>query len=118
MLYNQSTGKTDILSLDSLIAWLERQPTDGVYNYTAARHCLLSQYFTAMGLENVSVTPCQYTLDRGMPQENAHLLPEGWETIAFGHPLLTGGETRWTFGAALARARTLQTLRVQKANVQ
>lgn len=105
MLFNKSTGKprtnTDILSLDSLIAWLEQQPMDGTYSYIKSRGCLLSQYFTAMGLREVSVTPGRYRA--GLFSYTYKLLPEGWEEIANGFPL-----GAWTFGKALARARKLQ----------
>lgn len=101
MLFNKSTGKPDILSLDNLIAWLEQQPADETYPYSESRGCVLAQYFTAMGLKDVLVTPGQYAAGRfSYPRK---LLPAGWEGIANGFP-----SGAWTFGAALRRAKALQ----------
>lgn len=101
MLFNKSTGKPDILSLDSLIAWLEQQPADETYPYSESRGCVLAQYFTAMGLEKVTVMPYRYMAGRF--DYTRKTLPEGWEGIASGFP-----SGSWTFGAALKRARKLQ----------
>ena len=119
MLFNRSTGKPrtipaisrecsphtdDMLSLDSLIAWLEQRPADGAYDYSSASKCLLHQYFTAKGLKELLILPCQYTCSPHL----IHSLPEGWEEIAFGSPFLTKKEGRWTFGQALQRAKALK----------
>ncbi len=109
MLYNESTGKprTDILSLDSLIAWLETKPADETYDYTRSKKCVLQQYFTAMGLEGVAVIPYRYSVNRYLINETTHDLPEGWEKIALG-PAIMYKVTPWTFGKALKRAKDLQ----------
>src|SRR5882757_18943 len=104
MLYNKSTGKPKVgmLELDSLIKWLERQPTDGTYIYSSSRDCLMARYFTAKGLKNVGVVPCKFKADR--PGTGGFIvdhqpLPVGWEEIAQG-PMGVDQEVKWTFGEA------------------
>jgi hypothetical protein len=78
------------LSLVGLIAWLETQdPAASYVWFTSCHRCLLGQYMTAQGL-----TPRQCSENYG---------PLGRETcsLAFAKPR--------TYGAALARARALQT---------
>ena len=58
MLYDKrwdAKTKTDPLSLDSLIAWLEKQPADAKYCYSDTGACLLAQYFAAIGFEGILV---------------------------------------------------------------
>lgn len=82
-------------SIESLIAWLEKQPGDKSYFYVSCDQCLLSQYFTACGFENVKMGID--TFDFG-PRLREHAgLPEHFNDIGFQHPR--------TFGAALERAR-------------
>jgi len=92
--------KADPFSLESLIAWLEKQPADTAYDYTEPCGCLLAQYFTANGYADVAVMPnaVEYTLAGLDMSAN---FSEGLEFAAIGPE-----NTRdWTFGAALARAR-------------
>lgn len=99
MLYNKAWDKTEIkadpFALDSLIAWLEKQPADGIYCYTDHGRCLLGQYFSAMGYEK----PYIYSDGLFEHGESAirHRYPGGFNTIALESPR--------TFGAALERAR-------------
>jgi hypothetical protein len=111
MLYNQDweKPKRDIHSLDSLIDWLTMKPRLGRYAYTSSADCLLAQYFTSMGLEDVLVGPRDYSFkdfkvaDKTFTRAN---LPKGWDTIArLG--ILFGG----TFGSALFRARCVRVWR-------
>ena len=65
MLYDKRWDKPEVkadpFSLDSLVAWLEKQPAAKVYCYEDTGVCLLSQYFTAMGFERVFMG-CTYFL--------------------------------------------------------
>src|SRR5882724_1068161 len=119
MLFNKSTGKprtipaisrecspdTDILTLDSLIAWLEQRPADGIYNYSYPTGCLLYQYFKAKGLTILSVVSSSYTTRSFSGTEERHSLPAGWSKVALGSKI---GYPEWTYGAALQRARALK----------
>lgn len=81
--------KPDVFSLESLIAWLEKQPADEVYDYMNCHGaCLLDQYGAAMAVPRNSATYRQ--LDRAFDGGGGYF-------IACGHPR--------TFGAALTRAR-------------
>jgi hypothetical protein len=98
MLHNKSTGKQDVFSLESLIAWLETKPANGVYNYPDNQGCLMVQYFTAMGY---SVAGCGGDYMRFDLDQFAHIpLPENFDPISYGD-----GEETWTYGAALKRAK-------------
>lgn len=107
MLYDPNWQKTEVkadpFSLESLIAWLEKQPANGAYDYTECNACMLHRYFTSMGFEDVKVTP-RYVEHDG----DCHALPEGFDAIAVGpHTQLPsrGKAYGWTFGNALSRAR-------------
>lgn len=100
MLYDpkwEQTTQTDPFSLESLIAWLEKQPEDKSYCYTSSGRCLLAQYFTAQGFADVLVGA--YDVDYSVNRE--------WDTnVEFGpafHDIAQGYPR--DFGAALARAR-------------
>ena len=98
MLHNPDWDKTKTnpLSLDAVIAWLEKQPADGKYVYSDCRDCLAAQYNASIGREyhywpNWHIEgrqPYMPTFDRQL------------ETIAYGTPK--------TFGAALDRAKKLK----------
>lgn len=107
MLYNKEwEGSKDPLSLDSLIGWLEKQPAAADYEYESTHHCLLSQYFTAMGYENVRVMPTGFAHGSSKRPigEDWRALPAGFSYIALGYCI---NSNNWTFGAALDRARSL-----------
>lgn len=87
---------TDPMTLPSLIAWLEQQPADKGYCYTAIGHCLLAQYLTAKGYANVSVAPGIFHHGPDRARGN---YPWSFDDIASAFP--------HTFGAALKRARAL-----------
>lgn len=85
----------DIFALESLIAWLERQPGDQEYCYISNDGCLLAQYFMAQGLQRVNIGGWGNWLVKGRPQPK---LPKSfWQHVSKGSPR--------TFGAALTRAR-------------
>jgi hypothetical protein len=107
MLYNTKWEKTstDVHSLDSLIAWLEKQPADGIYQYADTKNCLLCQYYTAMGFRHVSASSkfvsskyCVYG-DDPKTETVEFKLPPHFNDIA----LRCNGGLR-TFGKALAYA--------------
>jgi hypothetical protein len=103
MLYDKRWEKPEIkadpFSLDSLIEWLEKQPADKPYCYMDNGHCLLGQYFTAMGFRLVAVggSDFDHETERGV------IFPEKFNDVAYGD--LQTFDFNRTFGAALKRAR-------------
>ncbi len=91
-------------SLDSLIAWLERQPADYSYNYLDSRSCLLAQYYTEMYGESVQVgARGDY---RRASAGSYEVSPESfWRAAA---DIGCTSMKDWTFGGALKRAKALQ----------
>ena len=92
--------KPDPFKLNTLIAWLEKQPAHKGYLYNDHTHCVLAQYFTAHGFENVHMWSCEFTyrmnawsLDRAGHRDVSKRFSE----IAYHLP--------HTFGWALARAK-------------
>lgn len=100
MLFNlnwkQPEIKADPFSLDALIAWLEKQPGEGKYEYTDSDRCMVAQYLKASRAQRYDLTP-------------GELVEIGWAEIAVGPGGLSCEDCRalgvWTFGAALERAR-------------
>lgn len=89
MLYDpkwEAPAKVDPLSIDSLIAWLEKQPPKQKYSFHDARNCLIAQYLSAAG-------------------EKSCVLYANEVELYFGYVAV---ERPWTFGAALERARDHQ----------
>lgn len=84
--------KADPFSLESLIAWLEKQPAKRTYCYLDNGACLLGQYYLDRGFAAVHVGGMSVTLN-GHQQE----MPDDFSDIPVGHPR--------TFGGALRRAR-------------
>lgn len=80
--------KADPFSLESLIAWMEKQPAEKAYDYTHPSKCLVAQYLKAMGVKHFSLSVSE-------------LKQLGWNRIV--NPLY--GEH--TFGGALKRTRAL-----------
>ena len=112
MLYDKRWDKPEVkadpFSLDSLIAWLEKQPGDETYCYIESGECLLTQYFTASGYNNVYMfttgfwhgqdqIPGHAGRDEAIEMGRYTPLPAGFDRIAHARP--------HTFGAALVRAR-------------
>jgi hypothetical protein len=91
--------KTDLLALDSLIAWLEKQPANRTYCYTDNGHCLIGQYLEQTLGEPVSVGPLEYQTRALLGTEADIRLPRSWNHVASVWP--------HNFGAALERARQL-----------
>lgn len=85
----EAQTKADPLTLDSLIAWLEKQPADKVYDFWHCRECLLYQYLRDAGLPRSDYGVVHALGGTDIGGRIAHQLP-------------------WTFGAALDRARALR----------
>jgi hypothetical protein len=97
MLHNPSWNKSkNILSVNSLIQWLETKPPDGRYSYISIKDCMLCAYFRDMGLERVIVDPFWVGHSGGEVFE----LPQSLDNISRG-----SGQYDWSFGGALERAR-------------
>lgn len=80
-----------ILSLESLVEWLEKQPADEHYDWTDARHCCIGRWLSAMG-----------TSDRDVfGKSNKLAMDDPFYEIAVAGPSGDGH----TFGSALKRAR-------------
>jgi hypothetical protein len=97
----------DAFELESLIAWLEKQPARKTYDYVEPFGCLLYQYFKAMKLPIISIGPYYYRTHKvggfggfGHPSlsHDEYLLPHSFHEIAYIRP--------HTFGAALKRAKS------------
>jgi hypothetical protein len=100
MLYNPKWNApgTDIFSLDSLIAWLEKQPAEREYDYVDGRVCMMNQYLSAHGIRVAGVAADYY---RAEPLSYVRVpLPHSFIDIALRGPA--------TFGAALARAKAFR----------
>lgn len=95
--WDQKT-KTDPFSLESLIAWLEKQPAEKAYDYCDPWNCLLCQYFAAMGFEDVRVSENHLSASSG---EYEFSRVFNWDIANCNH---TADET---FGRALMRARKI-----------
>ena len=91
--------KIDPFTIQSLIAWLEKQPADSPYVYDSPQYCLLYQYFKAAGVDFKSIGP-GYIRYSG---EHTEPLPPAFEYTALGRD---GEKEHCTFGKALARARS------------
>jgi hypothetical protein len=101
MLFNKSTGKPsadvkDIMSTESLVAWLETQPVDKTYEYSNDyRPCLQAQYFAAMGRPTRLLGNVRVVFEG---ESGGHDIPHAFHLVAYSAPR--------TFGAALERAKT------------
>lgn len=89
--------KADPFTLESLIAWLEKQPAHIAYDYTDSSNCLLCQYFRAQGF-NVNTLSCG-----GFDIKGSRAPDITYPYIFCKVSNAMGSET---FGAALNRART------------
>lgn len=103
MLFNTAWNKqktevqpqVDIMSTASLIAWLEKQPTDGTYPFNDPYRCLLAQYLHENGKPWAILGQFSFYPDGGWGDHE--VLPKAFVKVAAQMP--------HTFGAALARAR-------------
>lgn len=81
-------------SLESLIAWLEKQPADERYDWTAAESCCIGQWLASLGVSDL------------FGKSNKIALQDPFYEIAVAGP---SGEGH-TFGKALERARAVRPL--------
>jgi hypothetical protein len=79
----------DTCTMQSLVAWLEIQPPDEIYDFVWVDGCMAAQYFAFRG---------EYDRYRSHSHRLDELIP-GLADVA--------GRFPHTFGAALARARSL-----------
>jgi hypothetical protein len=97
--WDQQT-KADPFLLESLIAWLEKQPVRKRYCYLDHGRCLLGQYFAAHGFNDVHVIGRYHPHGAHfIAREGTHAYPGEWDNLASAFPR--------TFGGALKRARWL-----------
>lgn len=86
----EARTKADPFTLESLIAWLEKQPANGCYYVFPTEECLLGQFAKAMGCDDAA----SKSWELGNQSHFAR--------VAFEFP-----EDAQTFGSALARAKAL-----------
>ena len=87
--------KADPLTLESLIAWLEKQPASRAYNYDDCNgKCLYGLYMATHGFNWEKSGACGAHC---APVERRQFCSLVYGTVAAAVP--------WTFGAALERAR-------------
>lgn len=108
MLYDKRWDRTEVksdpFSLESLIAWMEKQPSDETYCFTNWGGCLLAKWTQSMDplasppekLSREQPTGFHYAVNGQVADLTA------FQKIASGTGL---GSPNWTFGAALERAR-------------
>lgn len=90
-------SKTDPVSLDGLIAWLETKPSKQYYPYYDCNGtCLYSQYLEALGFGTGTDAP---------DSASRIAARKLWDRLHEGSFIYIAKMTPWTFGAALARAR-------------
>jgi hypothetical protein len=108
MLYDPKWDKTetkaDPFSLESLIAWLEKQPADQQYEFCEYNNCLLAQWLQSID-PKAQVTPEDGFTYRALGTR-VDLWGDTFPKIA--HAGDTHARHRHTFGAALERARAAQ----------
>lgn len=89
------------MTVTSLVAWLEKQPANGEYNYANSIDCMLCRYFRAHEVAFDGVNATTYWLGDQRTQ-----LPEHFDNIARGNAgLIVDDCPEWNYGAALRRAR-------------
>ncbi len=102
MLYNPAwKPTTDLYALESLIAWLERQPRNTEYDYAWCQNCVIGQYLAAHGIEH------GFAMHYGKFLAH-HSTKEYGLSRAYIADGSLGFSTQWTFGQALQRARAVQ----------
>ena len=90
------------MTTGALVAWLERQPADGGYNYLCNGTCMLARYVGEVTGKPVHMGGSLYYLRNNESDSwsGPIRLPDGWNGVARSHP--------HTFGAAAERARALR----------
>ena len=106
MLFNPAWKEAqtgDKFSLDTLIAWLERQPADGTYCYVMSNMCLLAQYYTEVYGEPIAVTSMGRHGPARLPARDIPSPDAFWRIAS-----ACGQDDEWSFKDALRRAREYQ----------
>lgn len=104
MLFNPDWSKQEVkadpFKLETLIAWLEKQPAASNYPYMDGCSCMFAQYLSAHGFSEPSIGGVTFSYQSGNRRKGLNPFPTGFPCVASGWP--------HTFGAALERARALQ----------
>jgi hypothetical protein len=95
--------KADPLSLDSLIAWLEKKPADARYNECQAHVCMLAQWLQ-------SIDPASRPAPKPEPDfiGSSFLYVVGDQRIDLRQFTMVALDNPHTFGGALYRAHKLR----------
>ena len=88
------------------VAWLERQPSDGTYDYSNIAGCLNYQFLSEAGLP-VKMCGASDWVDRF---DKSHSIPRVWDRSAVGWH----GDGEQTYGAALRRYRIISEERTRE----
>lgn len=101
--WEQKAKTANLHSIENLIAWLERQPCDGTYDFTNPSACLLGQYLRAHGEQDYHYL--------GSDAAGAFFGDDGY--IIHSTRGMRGSVNRdlWSFGRALERAREIHSAR-------
>jgi hypothetical protein len=99
----QGEVTADPFKRSTLVAWLEPHDSTKTYCYIDIRACLMCQYFAAHGYQDIEMTGRGF-FSRG---NKFTPLPPHFDDIAAGCYRDLKDGPRWTFGAALKRARAL-----------
>jgi hypothetical protein len=100
MLYNPSWKleiKSDPFSLESLIAWLEKQPGERFYDFYDVHNCMLGQWVRSVDKKARSMDSVTDSATYNVRGREVNLRPL--------YDIANGGKQFDTFGAALKRAR-------------
>lgn len=102
--------KADPFTLENLIVWLEKQPPEKTYAYNCNGHCLLAQYFTDAGYENVRMFSEGFL--HGPKRSRLYLRSarkqKSFTPISAEFNQIAAAWQDRTFGGALVRARAVQ----------
>ncbi len=74
------------LTIEAFADWCEKQPADGVYDYTHSSSCAVAQFLQSAGVQNYDLFPWE--------------IPERFQEPVREYP--------WAFGALSARLRAVQ----------
>lgn len=96
--------RLDPFSLESLIAWLEKQDGDAEYCWFGRGHCLYAQYALAMGLGKSQFTFNLIAFGNSAYNNLIAGMREKYDSGA-GEPFNLAFPSPHTFSAALSRAR-------------
>ncbi len=96
MLYDKKwDNRVNVHSIDSLIAWLQKQDAQKTYFYSDTKHCLLAQYYDAMGFDRPFVASDGWFIHGPNSERVRERYPDDFDAISSG---------KCTFGAALRLA--------------